>query len=407
MSVKLLSISTMYPGYLRSFYDQLTGSGKLSYDEHYKLLLDDTTEFVGSYTKTFNKLGVDAKCVIANDNLLQNKWLSENLSESGKDKNVILEQVKKFQPDVLWIDNLNFTDVDFLKTIREKVKSIKLIIAYHCSPFNQKNIRRLELVDFIITCTPGLKKEMENKGFRSYLVYHGFDTDLLKRVDGNNSLSQNNFVFSGSLSTGADYHGERIKLVESILKADIDISLFVNLEKKYKIRAKQILYLINEFLKKINAKKIKNHIPFLRYGESEVKSYSKALMKKKHDPVFGTDMYKLFYNSRVVLNIHIGVAGNYAGNMRLFEVTGVGSCLLTDNKINLKDLFDVDKEIVVYNNVEDCIAKAKWLFENDAERKRIAMAGQRRTLGTHTVEKRCMQILEIINKELNNFKIKA
>jgi spore maturation protein CgeB len=111
-------------------------------------------------------------------------------------------------------------------------------------------------------------------------------------------------------------------------------------------------------------------------------------------------MYELFSHSKSVLNIHVGVAGDYAGNMRLFEVTGVGSCLLTDNKKNLPDLFIPGAEVVVYDNVNDCIDKIKWLSQNETERIKIAASGHQRTLTDHTVEKRCRQIIDIINSEL-------
>ena len=145
-----------------------------------------------------------------------------------------------------------------------------------------------------------------------------------------------------------------------------------------------------------------NVIPILQYGTKPVKNYSHSLLKKSLPSVFGIDMYNLFRRSKIVLNKHIGVAGSYAGNMRLFEVTGVGSCLLTDNKSNLGDLFDINKEIVVFDSTDDCIQKAKWLLENEEERRSIALAGQKRTLKSHTVENRCRLILEIIEKELNH-----
>lgn len=400
MSFKLFTISSVYPGYLRSFYMRFEQLKNLSYDEHYCLFLKDTTEFVGSYTRTFRKLGVDAKCVIANDYILQSKWETENCNKSENDKKVLFEQVRRFQPDILSIENLSYTDKKWLDNIRKSVKSIKLIIAYHCSFISPKIIERLKYVDFVITCTPGLKQEMENKGLKSYLVYHGFDEDLLCRIVNENNFPQNNFIFSGSLSAGAGFHGDRIELVENILKADVDIALYVNLEKEYKIRVKQSLHLVNEFIKKINLDKIRRYIPLLHYGETSIKNYSDILLKKSHQPVFGIDMYKLFYSSNIVLNIHADVAGNYAGNMRLFEVTGVGSCLLTDNKNNLSDLFEIGKEVVVYNGIEDCIDKAKWLFENNEERKKIAFSGQQKTLKSHKVEDRCRYILKIINAEL-------
>jgi spore maturation protein CgeB len=390
----------MYIGYLQSFYLRFDELKNLTYDEHYSLLLKDTTEFVGSYTRAFRKLGIDAKCVIANDYILQRKWKMENCSRSASDKKVLYEQVKKFQPDILSIENISFTDKEWLDNVRKNIKSIKLIIAYHCSPISPKIIERLKYVDFVITCTPGLKQEMENIGLKSYLVYHGFDEDLLSRIINENNLRQNNFVFSGSLSAGAGFHGDRIELIENILRTDIDIELYVNLEKRYKIRTKQSLFLINEFIKKIAMDKYRKYIPLLRYGESPIKNYTESLLKKKRDPVFGIEMYKLFYSSKIVLNFHGAVSGSYAGNMRLFEVTGVGSCLLTDNKNNMSDLFEIGKEVVVYNGIEDCIDKATWLIENNEERIKIAFSGQQKTLKSHKVEDRCRCILEIINKEL-------
>jgi spore maturation protein CgeB len=392
----------MYPGYLGSFYNHFKEVKNMPYQEHYNLLLTDTTEFAGSYTRTLRRLGVDAECIIANDSILQNKWKSENGSKGESWNNILFEQIKKNQPEVLWIEDLNCTDTDFLTTIKNSVKSIKLIIAYHCSPFNPKIYDRLNHVDFVLTCTPGLKLDMENKGFRSYLVYHGFDIDLLPKIKNDNTFPQNNFVFSGSLATGSGYHEKRIELVEGILKANIDLALYVNLEQAYKIRAKQFLFRTNEFLRKLNLDKIRKLVPLLQYNDSKVNNYSRALLERKHEPVFGLDMYRLFTNSKIVLNLHIGAAGDYAGNMRLFEVTGIGSCILTDNKKNIGDLFVPDAEVVVYSSVEDCIEKAKWLLDHEDERAKIAFAGQQKTLSFHTVEKRCITIMEIINNELNN-----
>ena len=113
-------------------------------------------------------------------------------------------------------------------------------------------------------------------------------------------------------------------------------------------------------------------------------------------------MYKLLRKSKIILNIHGKAANEYAGNMRLFEATGVGSCLITDNKKNLNELFDINNEIVVYNQSEDCIEKVKWLFKNEGERKKIAQSGQLRTLKSHTIEDRCKLIIDIICRELKN-----
>jgi hypothetical protein len=48
----------------------------------------------------------------------------------------------------------------------------------------------------------------------------------------------------------------------------------------------------------------------------------------------------------VALNRHIAAAEGHANNMRLYEATGVGTCLLTDRGSNLGELFEVGREVI-------------------------------------------------------------
>ena len=401
MSFSLLNISSMYQGYLESFYKKNPSVNKLSYDECFDMILNDTTEFAGSYHRNFRKLGIDANFIISNDLLMQAKWLREKSIKSGSSHDLILEQVRAFKPEILWIEDFANISCKWINDIKKEVKSIKLIVAYHCAPYSKQILEKLKCVDFVITCTPGIKQDFESKGIRSYLVYHGFDNDLLARIKDNSAVPRNRFVFSGSLFPGDAYHNERITFIERLLEERIKLTLYVNLEKSYKIRIKQSIHFLANLLDKLKMKKITDHISIFEYGRSSIMSYSDLLIKSNHNPVFGIDMYNLFDISDAVLNMHVGVAGDWAGNMRMFEVTGVGSCLLTDNKKNLSDLFEIDNEILVYNNVEDCIEKINWLNEHENERNRIAASGQQKTLKYHTVENRCMQIVDIITGELN------
>ena len=401
MIFKLLSLGSMYPGSLDTFYLKYPDLNDLTYKEHIDFLLENTTEFIGSYNRNFNRAGLFAECIIANDTRLQNKWCIEKGIKTEDYQSIILSQVKSFSPDILWIEDLNYSDPGWLSDVKREVKSIRLIIAYHCSPFNKKVLDNLKGVDFLITCTPGLKTEIENLGKKSFLVYHAFDKDLLSKISEKNEFTDD-FIFSGSLISGGNFHSKRIALIESIIKADIGIGLYVNLEKNYRIRAKQLIYFLSSFLRNLKMDNLVERHKFFDYGKTWVDTYSGNLLKLKKKPVYGIDMYNLFNLSKVVLNYHIGVAGDYAGNMRMFEVTGIGSCLLTDNKKNIKDLFDPGSEIVVYDNAEDCAAKVKWLLEHESERQEIALAGQKRTLAVHTVENRCISIIDIINSELQN-----
>lgn len=396
----------MYHGSLDLFYTKYPGTKSLTYREHLGLLLEDTTEFVGAYIRNFRKLGIESECIITNDLNLQSKWAEERGVDLGKKEKIILDQVSSFSPEVLLIENLSAVSSDLLKSIRREVKNVRLIIANHCAPFNPKVLDSLKDVDFVFTCTPGLKAAIEGMGKRSYLVYHGFDADLLRRLVPSAGDPKNDFIFSGSLISGGDFHSQRTKLIESLLAQNVNLDLYVNLEKKYRIMAKQSIYIFLSLLKKMRMQNLFADFRLLQYGRSWVDSYSEAIMKSKKPPIYGVDMFNLFQNSKIVLNFHIGIAGNYAGNMRLFEVTGVGSCLLTDNKKNMGDLFDSGIEVVVYDNSEDCITKVKWLLDHEEERKSIALAGQQKTLRYHSVENRCKSIIKILENELK-FKVKT
>src|SRR3989338_4809198 len=104
------------------------------------------------------------------------------------------------------------------------------------------------------------------------------------------------------------------------------------------------------------------------------------------------DFYKADY-----LKKHFG---KNVGNMRMFEATGVGCCLLTDTGKNLTNLFEKDREVVTYTSIEECIEKVCFLIEHDIVRREIAIAGQKRTLRDHTVMNRAIQINEILQKRL-------
>ncbi len=400
MSFKLLIISSMYPGYLESFYKQNAELEDVDYNTHYNTLLMDSTEFVASYTRTFKRLGVEVKCIVDNDSFLQDKWRKQNGLKGGSKQKVIYDQVKHFRPEVLWIEDLRFVDKNLLEKFRTDFKSIRLIIAYHCSPYNSEILNKLRSADFVITCTPGLKNDLEFNGIPSYLVYHGFDTELLVRISTGYSEQENGLVFTGSLFQGDGVHSQRIELIETLLTEKVPLSLFLNLETRYKIEAKKIIYFTGKVLSKLKLEKVKKISPVFESLKTPVHNYNPLLLNANQGPVFGLEMYQLLARSGIVLNIHGEVAGNYAGNMRLFEATGVGSCLLTDNKSNLTDLFDTEKEIVTYDNADDCGKKVKWLLENSEERKTIAEAGQKRTLNFHKVDDRCRQIIEIIENNL-------
>ncbi len=102
---------------------------------------------------------------------------------------------------------------------------------------------------------------------------------------------------------------------------------------------------------------------------------------------------RVYSQSRIVFNCSI--AGDVT--MRVFEGTACGALVLTDAIANgLEELFDIGREIVVYENDADLLEKITYYLAHEEERETIARAGQRRALAEHTYPHRMARLLEIL-----------
>jgi glycosyltransferase involved in cell wall biosynthesis len=148
----------------------------------------------------------------------------------------------------------------------------------------------------------------------------------------------------------------------------------------------------------------RSRIPFLKkiadaFGDKfhiwtqSFSSLPSELRKNFRGAVFNIDYYYVLSKSKILLNHH-GSILPWAHNLRLFETTGVGSFLLTDNLPGIDELFEVGKEVETYDSIDECVDKIKYYLLNEEERENIAKAGQIRTLRDHTYEKRIEKLFE-------------
>ena len=117
---------------------------------------------------------------------------------------------------------------------------------------------------------------------------------------------------------------------------------------------------------------------------------------KKDIFVIGDDMVNAINSYKIHLNYNISNDINY----RTFETTGCGTFLLTNYTPGLEMLFEIGKEIVTYNSLEDLDSKVKYYLKNDKEREEIALAGYNRVRKDHTYYVRSKKIIEIINEQI-------
>lgn len=100
----------------------------------------------------------------------------------------------------------------------------------------------------------------------------------------------------------------------------------------------------------------------------------------------------IYRSCPVNLNIH----GDWDGlNMRVFEIPGAGGFQLCDSGRGIEQLFEPDKEIVLYSNEVELLEKGAYYLAHPTQRARIAEAGQRRANRDHTLASRAKRLLEI------------
>lgn len=89
---------------------------------------------------------------------------------------------------------------------------------------------------------------------------------------------------------------------------------------------------------------------------------------------------------------------------RFFEVTGSGGFLLSYGVEHLEDYFDVGKDLVVYDSIDDLASKIYYYLGKDEEREDIASSGYKRVREEHTYEQRFREIFEVFSEKEVVFK---
>ena len=264
----------------------------------------------------------------------------------------------------------------------------------------------------MLSCSPETVKYIHDLGGDCYHINHGFDPRVLEKVILKRTPSLG-FIFIGSITKGSDFHNHRERIILDLID-NTELQIWANikepsLRERIGLAIRIGVYDSYRTLEEVNVqKKTLAKIPLLRKA-SGWKSRPKLgkyvddrIAQRSHPPIFGLAMFQKLHDSKVVFNVHGDNARNSASNMRLFEATGVGTCLLTDWKDNLPGLFKPEVEAVTYRSTEECIEKVKYLLEHEEERKAIAEAGQQRTLCDHTIRQRVEQIDEIIQTHLRS-----
>ncbi len=403
MPYKLMKIASYYRKFLDSYYEKFPDITQQSYSRQLKHLLEQHFAWSDYYAKELNKLGYNAVEIIANAEPLQKQWAKEN-NQPYDFLQTIENQIKTFKPEILWFqDSISFNG-DFVKKIREKFDFIKLVIGNICSPFKSSFLNNLKTFDFITTCSPYFEQIFRRNNLKTLLLYHAFSPEILEKISAENKNID--LIFIGNIILKDNWHDKRREFLEKILSYGFDLHFYGEIQARDFIQTKkeQLAYLALKVAKRLSLKVLLNHPRMKKIAVLEKfprkEKIPEKLNKIRKPPVYGIEMFEKLSKAKICFNIHGDTVGNYAANMRLFEATGVGTCLLTDNKQNISELFEPENEIVTYNNGEELTEKLRWLSDNPQKLEQIAKNGQKRTLRQHTYKHRAEQLDEFLRKLL-------
>tara|TARA_B100000989_G_C19474562_1_gene442285 strand:+ start:13 stop:1275 length:1263 start_codon:yes stop_codon:yes gene_type:complete len=386
-----------------------------------KSFFDQSYVWCNSFAERMVEIGNEAIDIIYNFEELQNMWRLEYSSNQKIDFEkdlseklylIFLEQIKFYKPDILYFQHCAPFTSDKLKYIKENFLFIKKIIFHNGFLLNSDQIKN---VDIILASLPIYKSHYENLGIKSFLIHHYFDENILNKISLKNKKKNNVIFFGKTGSINNDNHSLRHNLIKELISQDefyffsVEKHRSLIIKKNFKkilrdLITNKLKYLPDKIIyfliDNLNNNKIKRILEDTKKNLPGKTFLHEQFPYRINKSLYGIEMFQLLRDNYFALNIHSDQSDINCGNLRMFETTGVGSCLLTEYKTNLIDLFDPDNEVVTYKSKDELLSKLKEIKNNYKIIEEISQKGQRRTLNNHTTSIRINEIDKIIQSEL-------
>lgn len=392
--MRILILSADYREFLHQLYRANPGLVDLPFQEQAAIRNDTLYSTSDFYARSFQSLGHEAREIQVNNIWMQSVWAKAHgmkvpepvspeaiADESelitylkrrlrpyraalgpiaqaigllpkvgGALKDILLAQIEEFQPDVILNQDIAAAGSDVMAAVRRPGRTLVAQLGVDPPPGVD-----LTVYDIGISLIPWVVEHYRKFGLVAAQSHLAFDASVLDRL-GPAPVRDVEVSFVGGLSSD---HGKRIELLEAIA-TEFPIQLWLT-----------------------NLKGIPSRSPLHAHYRGSA---------------WGREMYNVLRRSKITLNSHINASRGMAGNMRLYEATGVGTFLLTDNLPNLPSLFEPGAQVGVYDSVSDCLKKIAHYLDNEAEREAIARAGQQQTLTHHTYRHRAKDLIDLIQK---------
>jgi SAM-dependent methyltransferase/glycosyltransferase involved in cell wall biosynthesis len=343
-------VNTYYPRFVENFYQSHPYLATASYTDQLTALQASRFGDADFYSSHLSAMGWQVHDLIVNVGPLQAAWAKEHGTTQSAYK-LIEKQLEALQPDVVYLQDLSLATPELISWAR---RYARLIVGQIASPVPNVDVKAFDL---LLSSFPHFVDDFRRQNITAYYQHLAFDERVLEDVAGLDRDIPVSFV--GGLSPS---HGKGLAFLETLAGL--------------------------------------TRMDFWGYGADLLASDS-AIRARHHGEVWGIEMFEKLARSQITLNRHIDVAGHFANNMRLFEATGCGALLITDYKDNLPELFEIGKEIVVYRSAEECAALIEYYLSRPDEARKIANAGQARTLRDYSYRVNAEETSAILKRHLH------
>lgn len=371
MKKKILHVLDLYEEFI-NIINQSLDTKDQSYSEIIKKILKSKYSWSDILEK--ENLNLKFYYIFPNFKELQKKWMLENNRKINlSSSEIFLSQLDTIKPDLIF----------FQGTIT--LKKIINNLNYKYIFWDGTNLQDLKLAkksEMVLTNMENAYFFYKKHNIKTEIIDHFFDERVLNYLDINQEKKYN-IIFIGSV-TNKNHFSRSIFLYD--LSQIFKINFFLGEKNSY---LRIFLITFYNFIFKQNSL-----TKCIRYIQSQL-----FLNKKQAKFYYGLEMYNLIAKSKIVLNYHID--SGKGNNMRVFETTGVRSCLFTNGRYSLEKYFDCEKDIVCFDNVEDAKEKLNNLINNEKAIKEIAKNGHIATLKKNTFRNRKIIFSKIFSNILN------
>jgi len=308
--------------------------------------------------------------------------VDENIMECGRTKmnNLLIDLIKKENPTILFC-NL-FTNEIYPKTIKKITRESKTITVnwFSDDQWRFDNFSRYwaPLFDWVITTDPNAPAKYKKLGYLHVIKSTwAVNTNLYHPMP---SKEKYGVTFVGSS------HGNRLKMANFLRKNGIAVDCWGQGWPNGRATQDKMIEIFANSKINLNFAEVSTSS---RDVKTIIKTMAKVFLRRGIN-----NTYHFFPPSIIFRNlINFGFPKTYPQiKGRNFEVPACGGFMLTQAAEDLFNYYGYDKEIVVFNTLEELLEKTRYYLNHDTEREKIAMAGYQRTIRDHTWEKRFSDI---------------